>query len=145
MAFDASLKIVNYGNPTKAADFGNAEALAGVCIAVASQAKALSPVRFGQLRNSIMWNTQDKTGGLNDSPGKAESNSIAKPPKNEGYVGSASDHAIPIEFGTRYMQAQPFLRPAGEIVTRKGEAAKIVAKYQIESMDDEFPRRNQRL
>lgn len=34
--------------------------------------------------------------------------------KNEGGLGVSADHALPIEFGTFKMPAQPFIRPAFE-------------------------------
>ena len=60
---------------------------------VAEKAKRLAPVRTGRLRNSIYWR---KTGFL-------------------GYmVGAAVYYAGFVEFGTRYMRARPYLRPAIE-------------------------------
>ena len=38
-------------------------------------------------------------------------------------VGAGTDHAIPVEFGTSKMEAQPFLRPASENHTLEVEEA----------------------
>jgi HK97 gp10 family phage protein len=50
------------------------------------------------------------------------------------YAGT--DHAVPVEFGTVNMVAQPFMRPA--IDTRKDEAMRITAKEVEEIMKREI-------
>lgn len=60
---------------------------------VTERAKELAPVRTGRLRNSIY---RRKTGFLGWE------------------VGAAVYYAGFVEFGTRYMRARPFLRPAVE-------------------------------
>jgi len=59
---------------------------------VCEHARALAPVRTGRLRSSIYA----KTGGWT-----AE-------------VGASAEYAVYVEFGTRHMQAKPFLHPAIE-------------------------------
>lgn len=63
-------------------------------IAVDRQAKSLAPVDTGRLRSSINWRLGHDSQGL------------------VGIVGTNVSYAIFQEFGTRYMAAQPFLRPA---------------------------------
>lgn len=59
---------------------------------VREYARALAPVRTGRLRNSIYAKTSGWT----------------------VEVGASAEYAIFVEFGTRHMQAKPFLRPAVE-------------------------------
>ncbi|MCS7124780.1 MAG: HK97 gp10 family phage protein [Candidatus Bathyarchaeota archaeon] len=59
---------------------------------VREDAKALAPVRTGRLRGSIYAKTSGWT----------------------VEVGATAEYAIYVEFGTRHMQAQPFIRPAFE-------------------------------
>jgi len=40
-----------------------------------------------------------------------------QPPKNGAIVGTPVEYAIYQEFGTRKMNAQPFLRPAMDVVS----------------------------
>lgn len=115
-------------------------------VKVHAQAVALAPVDFGQLRNSIMYILDDGTnGGFNSQPGdKApESQKLPKPDSRTlAIVGTNSDHWYP-EFGTRNQVAQPFLRPAGEIVAKGGDAQQIALKYGREAMEEEFRKRKQ--
>jgi HK97 gp10 family phage protein len=57
---------------------------------VKSLAKQLAPVRTGHLRSSIYSNVQEW---------------VAE-------IGAEATYALFVEFGTRYMQARPFLYPA---------------------------------
>lgn len=93
---------------------------------VTAQAKSLAPVAFingGRLKGSIMWKAGNKRGGneggdtLHESTGKLDA-----------VVGSAVEYAVYQEFGTRKMSAQPFLRPAVEIVTQGSGAQEAVAR-----------------
>jgi HK97 gp10 family phage protein len=60
---------------------------------IVTRARELAPVRTGRLRNSVYWR---KTGFL-------------------GYeVGARVFYAGFVEFGTRFMRARPYLRPAIE-------------------------------
>lgn len=63
-------------------------------LAVQNQAKRLCPVDTGRLRDSITW----ELGMMNGLP--------------SARVGTNVEYAIYVETGTRYMSAQPFLRPA---------------------------------
>lgn len=61
---------------------------------VQGAAKRLCPVDTGRLRASIAWRMERDWRGLC------------------AIVGTNVSYAAPIEFGTRRMRAQPFLRPA---------------------------------
>jgi len=95
------------------------------CIKITAEAKSLAPVNKqigigGRLRNSIMYRTTLKEGGLNDSGGdRADGPLNIQPKKLEGYVGANLEYAIYQEYGTRKMSPQPFLRPAGLLVKSK--------------------------
>ena len=111
-------------------------------IQVHAQAVTLCPVDKGQLRNSLMWKTSWSDGGFNSQGGDSattDSRLDVQPKKDEGYVGTNSDHWYP-EFGTRHQVAQPFLRPAAEIV-QGSKAADIAKKYGKEAMKEEFAQR----
>ena len=58
---------------------------------IVERAKEIVPVRTGRLRNSIYWR---KTGFLGFE------------------VGATMFYATFVEFGTRYIRARPYLRPA---------------------------------
>ena len=64
--------------------------LASLAADVKALAKQLAPVRTGHLRSSIYAKIQDW---------------IAE-------IGAEATYALFVEFGTRYMQAQPYLYPA---------------------------------
>jgi HK97 gp10 family phage protein len=102
---------------------------------VTAQAKALAPVEFGELKNSIMGRVVEKDIGFNEGGVKTAGNKLtdrAKP--GEGYVGSNLLHAIYNEFGTRKMAAQPFLRPAIAGEANGSSVARTVKKLQAESV-----------
>ena len=129
---------------------------------IAAQAKALCPVDYGQLRNSISYKLEEKTalfnqGGAGTSAIKRVGTGRSGSAPSEhmisldtpifgigktiyGYVGTNSDHWYP-EFGTRWMAAQPFLRPAKELIMDGGKAAAIGKKYGTEAMAAEFQKR----
>lgn len=159
----ASVQITENEFAEKGVNQGMKKMIMVACIKVTAQAKALCPVDFGQLRNSIMWKLTNREGGFNDGSGGGGSLSrsttkvkpttapndqkIDKQPKEsanriDGYVGTNSDHWYP-EFGTRYQVAQPFLRPAKELVMDGGKAAEIGKKYCREEMEKEFARRKE--
>jgi len=64
------------------------------CIRVEAAAKRLAPVDTGRLRSSITHEVGHDIRGL------------------VGFVGSDVHYAIYQELGTRFMHAQPYLRPA---------------------------------
>lgn len=64
------------------------------CLLVQAQAKALTPVDTGNLRDSIDYKVEDNKG------------------EASGVVGTAIDYGVHIEYGTEYQKAQPYLIPA---------------------------------
>jgi HK97 gp10 family phage protein len=92
-------------------------------LAVEGQAKLLAPVDKGQLRGSVT--TQSRDQGTDVISPALDSDKIDKPREDlEVFVGSALEHAIYQEFGTKFMNAQPYLRPAFNLV--QGQAMNLV-------------------
>ena len=140
---------LKYGDPKKAVKAGVTASNLSIGVAIASQAKLLAPVDYGQLRNSISASSKTQTKMLNDkrfSPkrepmkeGKALDTSELK--GDEVFAGSNSDHAIHQEYGTIKQPAQPFLRPAVELIIQRKDPAEIVSKYCREKMEEELKNR----
>lgn len=113
-------------------------------VQIASQAKVLAPVDFGQLRNSISASSLSETKLLNDSNGeKAEALETTGLKDGEVYVGSNSDHTIFQEYGTIRQPAQPFLRPSAELKAQGANVADIVKKYNRTAMEAELKKRKE--
>lgn len=137
-------KLIKYGNVPQAVDEGLDKGFLEVGVRVVTQAKALVPVEFGVLGASIMLSSPldpeyglgvapEKNGGGKGGGGDAPKISQVAG-KHEAYVGTAVEYGIYQEFGTRKMPAQPFLRPAIQIVTGHGRAKEIIAKYNSEEV-----------
>jgi HK97 gp10 family phage protein len=134
-------KRTKYGNVKSAVADGKAISNLMIGAAIASQAKLLAPVDYGQLRNSLSASNTSKTELLNNMAGeKAEALDTQGLKDDEVYAGSNSDHAIFQEYGTVKQPAQPFLRPAMEAIVQRKEPAEIFAKYGREAMDRELKR-----
>jgi len=105
-----------------------------------AQAKLLAPVDTGQLRNSLSATSPKRENLLlNDSEGeKGKPLDVSGIQKDEVFAGTSSDHAIFQEFGTKYQPAQPFLRPAEEIVIQKKELADIFTRFSRQAMTNEL-------
>lgn len=110
----------------KAVGEGSYKGMLKTAIKVVSQAKAFAPVALGQLKGSLMWKSQSGSGGRTDGQSLPD---IPEP--DEIIVGTAVEHGIYQEKGTRYMNAQPFLTPAVSVVTSgtKAEQAMKDAMY----------------
>lgn len=104
---------------------------------IASQAKVLAPVEYGQLRNSISATSRKGENLLLNNMAGEE----APPLKTNGlkggdvFVGTNVVHGPPQEFGTKHNKAQPYLRPAMEIEANGENVAEIMKKYGAEAMD----------
>lgn len=136
--------IERMGNPRLAQIAADDKSMQGLCMSLVALGKQLCPVDQGPLRNTVMAEGNTPAGhfemGFNESPKEkaTEDQKLDMPVgKNMAVFGSGSDHWYP-EFGTRFQQAQPFLRPAMELLVGKGEAARIVAKYNAEEMARQF-------
>jgi HK97 gp10 family phage protein len=134
-------KRTKYGNVKSAVSNGKAISNLMIGAAIASQAKLLAPVDYGQLRNSLSASNTSRTELLNNMPGeKAEALDTQGLKDDEVYAGSNSDHAIFQEYGTVKQPAQPFLRPAMEAIVLRKDPAEIFAKYGREAMERELKR-----
>jgi HK97 gp10 family phage protein len=159
----ASIVEITYNRfAEKGAELAMKQVIAVTCVRIHGQAVALCPVDYGQLANSLMWKTSWEQDGFNTGASNSQnkggtapggsvrkgsgsepapgSHKISKRPRGlMGYVGTNSDHWYP-EFGTRYQRAQPFMRPAKEVV-EGGNAKTIAKKYGAEAMAAEFMKR----
>jgi HK97 gp10 family phage protein len=134
-------KRTKYGNVKSAVADGKAISNLMIGAAIASQAKLLAPVDYGQLRNSISASNTSRTELLNNMPGeKADALDTQGLKDDEVYAGSNSDHAIFQEYGTVKQPAQPYLRPAMEAIVQRKDPAEIFAKYGREAMERELKR-----
>ena len=135
------VEVIKYGDLIK----GAAESIKAVNIGllekVTAEAKSWCAVgETGILRNSIMWKTQEQSGG------HTEGNVLSSTAKEgEGVVGSATEYAGYQEFGTRKMKAQPFLRPAVEIEVFGSSGAATMKKYSAKAMESELKKRKSRI
>lgn len=137
-------KRTRYGDVKSAVADGKAISNLMIGAAIASQAKLLAPVDYGQLRNSLSASNLKETKLLNNMPGeKADALDTQGLKDDEVYAGSNSDHAVAQEYGVgeRNIMPQPFLRPAMETIVLRKEPAEIFAKYGREAMDRELKRR----
>jgi HK97 gp10 family phage protein len=133
------VKRTKYGNVKSAVADGKAISNLMIGAAIASQAKLLAPVDYGQLRNSLSASNTSRTELLNNMAGeKAEALDTQGLKEDEVYAGSNSDHAIFQEYGTVKQPAQPFLRPAMEAIVQRKDPAEIFAKYGREAMEREL-------
>lgn len=137
-------KRLKYGDPKKAVKLALNPSSLNIAVAIAAQGKLLSPVKEGQLRNSISASNLKETKLLNTMSGEQAEELDTKGLKDgEAYSGSNSDHAIHIEYGTIKMVAQPFLRPSAELIIDKKTPADVVAKYCNEQMEKELKKRKE--
>lgn len=133
---------LKYGDPKKAVKAGVTVSNLSIGVAIASQAKLLAPVDYGQLRNSLSASSLKETKLLNNQKGEqAEPLETTGLKDGEVYVGSNCDHNIYQEYGTVLQPAQPYLRPSAELVIEKKEPAEIVTKYCREKMEEELENR----
>ena len=101
--------------------------VSGDCVILSGFAKELVPVDQGQLKNSIMWKTEQAEGDFNKGGDKPapDSAKLSDPPKDSGYVGSGLVYAGPVEYGRKDMPnypRQPYLRPALDYSKKQREA-----------------------
>jgi HK97 gp10 family phage protein len=92
--FDAAAFMADLALKLKALEVTTTAALWGLALEVQNLARALAAVDTGRLRSSIQATKgSDGNGPFVD-------------------IGTNVEYAIYVEFGTRYMVAQPYLRPA---------------------------------
>ena len=116
MGFNTESTRTKFGEPKKAVKNGIARSNLGIAMLMASQAKAFAPVaeeHGGLLRNSISASNLKGSHMLNDGTGPQ-----GKPLKvdglkgDEAYVGGNVEYLVHQEYGTKFIPAQPSLRPA---------------------------------
>lgn len=121
-----SVDVFKYGDPIDGIVTGSIRAALEIAINVTAQAQELAPVDKGQLKGSI---------GYSWNKGETANPSLPKPTEDGAvYVGTAVEHGVYQEFGTRNMAAQPFLRPAIDLEARGQKASDVIKKYQLGSM-----------
>lgn len=139
------------------ASAGARSAIQGASVATAvrlrSEAVDLAPADTGELKNSLMWRKGwgldvfrlPPQGGFNEAGGGQQATQRIDEPRNsdEVVVGTAIEYGVYQEFGTRYMPAQPYLRPAADVI-RGATAAEIAKRWGNEAMDREFRQRRTR-
>jgi hypothetical protein len=138
---------VSYGDPRKAVDKATVKSSLALGTAIAAQAKLLAPVDEGQLRNSLSASNLKDTKLLNTQPGEqAEPLDTKGLKEDQVYVGSNSDHAVAQEYGVgkKNITAQPYLRPAAELITGQNSIEGIFKKYGAEEMNRELKKRRKK-
>jgi phage protein, HK97 gp10 family len=93
---------------------------------IMNEARALAPVKTGNLRRSIHIETTEKS-----------------PTRVVASVGPHVDYAIYLEYGTRRMHARPFLRPAFDGKQKEAQQAMADAAKQFitEALDSAYSSR----
>jgi HK97 gp10 family phage protein len=114
---------------------------------IANQAKALAPVDYGQLRNSLSVTSKKGENLLLNDDGPSTKPLKHTPEKtaealnrrgltgNEVYVGTNVEHAVHMEYGTTTAKAQPFLRPSVDIIVKGRDAEEVMKELNDEEMD----------
>ena len=128
------IKVIKHGDAKAAVKEGTKAGMIECAIKVVSQAKAITPVQQGRLRNSIMWKSSDKEGGLNNGGGEKAQALESKAGDMDVLVGSNVEYSTYQEFGTRNMPPQPFLRPSIAIHGYGKDAAETMKKRAQEVM-----------
>lgn len=150
MASSVQVTFNDFAN--QGAEEGLKAAIVQTMIRIRAEAVQLSPVDQGQLANSIMWRKGwgsdtfgfAAEGGFNEAgTGERADRKIDDTDGIEGVVGTAVLHGTYQEFGTRYMPAQPYLRPAADSV-RGVDASAIATKWGRDAMREEFKKRKAR-
>lgn len=77
-----------------------------IAFRIEAKAKAKTPVDTGALINSIYTDCDGRKSG---TPGDAP---LPAPKGTDAHVGPSMEYAAYVEFGTRFMGAQPYLIPA---------------------------------
>ena len=128
------IKVVKRGDAKAAVKEGTKAGMLECAIKVVGLAKSTSPVLNGRLRNSIMWKSSDKEGGLNNSGGEKAQALESKAGDMDVLVGSNVEYSTYQEFGTRNIPPQPFLRPAIAIHGYGADAQQTMKKRAEEVM-----------
>ncbi len=96
---------------TDAIEKATERALRKIGIVISGWAMVLVPVDSGRLRGSITYAVTDKQSDI-QTPAE-QKDKIRKPrSKREVWIGTNVGYAPDVEYGTRHMAAQSYLRPA---------------------------------
>lgn len=110
---------------------GTYQTLLATAINVTAQAKNICPVAVdngGRLRSSIMWKTSKESGG------NTGDDALSSSAGSGAIVGTSVEYGVYQEFGTKRMKAQPFLRPAVDIVVNKASFQDAIKTAMINSV-----------
>lgn len=112
--FEITLDTRKLDEIAKKLDIRTDQVIKNMAFDVEAEGKMLAPVKTGAMRNSIY--TASK--GDNSMPavqGEAERVVLPTPMEDKTYhVGPSVNYGVHVEFGTRFMHAQPYLIPAFE-------------------------------
>lgn len=136
MAPRPEVEVIKYGKPIKGAIEGNELMILELVTKVVAQAKGLCGKDTGQLQNGLMGKTyKNNSIGFNDSGGEVATAQLQERVKiGEGVAGSAVQHDIYDEFGTRTRRPNPHWRPAIAIEANGRAAREIAIRTQNERM-----------
>jgi HK97 gp10 family phage protein len=135
----SSVKVTSY---VKQAIKGNSEgidkAMQIMAGNVASQAKqniqSNDTIDTGKLIGSVMWKGQGKSGGNTEGP------ALRTNPRSGYIVGTATEYAVYIEYGTSKMFPKPFFRPAIGVVAKGNSLDPSMKKAITESLKMRVPK-----
>jgi len=118
-------------NYDKALDKAIERLLVGAGIAIEGDAVVRTPVDTGRLRGSITYATKKERSRAN---GSATAKDTVSTPSQKWtlHVGSNVEYAPYIEYGTKYMQKRPFLRPA--MMRHRGTVKRLMKKEIQEAL-----------
>jgi len=101
-----------------------------------AQAIVLCPYDSGRLRSSISVKFRGQKAILGIPPvseSQADDPLQDEPEENTAHVGTNVEYAAAQEFGTQYMAAQPYLRPAADLTEGKAiSTISVGAEQEIE-------------
>jgi HK97 gp10 family phage protein len=135
----SSVKVTSY---VKQAIKGNSDGIDKAMLIMAGKVTAQAKqninsndtIDTGKLIGSVMWKGQGKTGGHTKGP------FLSYNPRSGYIVGTATEYAVYIEFGTRKMFPKPFLRPAIGVVAKGNSLDSSMKKAITESLKMRVPR-----
>lgn len=139
-----SLEIIsNVEGAMEGALSGARKALLQTAIRVTAQAKAFAPVREGELKNSIMWIVGNQESSFLGP--RLVHATLDRFGKITGVVGTAVEHGLYQEFGTRFFPGgNPYLRPAILVVTGAGAYRGFVKDIMFIQMSNSIKNKSRR-
>lgn len=130
--FSGEIIVTRFGDPVQAIISATEKAVTELAIQTKDQSQKLAQFTKGysqgNLRASISYKKAERDGNTWAS-----------------FVFTPVEYAAYVEFGTRYMEAQPFMRPAAELILRNANVADVNKKYGEEEMKKQLNRRKQEI